>query len=226
MAESTRVKMQAGEQSLFSKLAEFDKAVRLIGRDICVSHANLSSGQHTEENRRLEFEVKKLLLKQKTDAEAEWVDPNSKDGLSEVGLKQLCDVKKAIKDLKGVQGTLEDFQKKSKSPPPKGEKTSELKRSASAEGTPVPKKRRQVGLPVPKPSPDATDPEAEIDAILPLKERLRSSPSRVTPPKPTAKGKGKGKGKGRSKAQGDKPDVARALETYPGDEPAATGGHD
>ena len=136
MAESTRVKMHAGEQRLVSKLAEFDKAVGLIGRDICVSHANLSSGQHTEENRRLEFEVKKLLLKQKTDAEAEWVDPNSKDGLSEVGLKQLSDVKKAIKDLKGVQGTLEDLQKKSKSPPPKGEKTSELKRSASAEGTP------------------------------------------------------------------------------------------
>ena len=156
------------------------------------------------------------------------MNPNSKE-LSEVGLKQLSDVKKAVKDLIAVKAGLEDVQKKSKSPPPKGEKPLEpapLKRSASADGTPVPKKRRQVGLAVPKPSPDATDPEVDIDAHIPLKERLRSSPSRVTPPKPTAKGKGKGKGKGRSKAQGDKPDVARAPDNYPSDEPAATGDQD
>ena len=54
MAESTRVKMHAGEQRLVSKLAEFDKAVGLIGRDICVSHANLSTGQHRDETRMLE----------------------------------------------------------------------------------------------------------------------------------------------------------------------------
>ena len=211
---------------MLSKLAEFDKAVGLIGRGICVSNANLSKGQHTDENKRLAYEVQKLLLKAKSSDEADWLNPNSKE-LNDMGLNQLSEVKKAIKDLIAVKAGLEDVQKKSKSPSPKGEKPSEptqLKRSASAEGTAAPKKRR-VGSGLSKPSLDATDPEVDIDADKPIKERLRSSPSKVTPPKP-AKGKGKGKGKGRGKAQGDKPDVARALENYPSDQPAATGDQD
>ena len=119
---------------------------------------------------------------------------------------------------------MEDVHKKSKSPSPKGEKPSEpaqLKRSASADGASAPKKRK-VGLAMPKPYPDVADPEVDIDAHKPIKERLRNSPGRVTPPKPPAKGKGKGKGKGRGKAQGDQPDVARAPDNFPSDQPAAT----
>ena len=82
-----------------------------------------------------------------------------------------------------------------------------------------------MGSGLSKPSLDATDPEVDIDAHKPIKERLRSSPSQVTPPKP-AKGKGKGKGKGRGKAQGDKPNVARTLENYPSDQPDATSDQD
>ena len=166
------------------------------------------------------------MLKAKSADEAEWLTPNSKE-LNDMGLGQLSEVRKAIKDLTVLKAGLEDVQKKSKSPSPKGEKPSEpaqLKRSASAEGTAAPKKRR-VGSGLSKPSLDATDPEVDIDAHKPIKERLRSSPSQVTPPKP-AKGKGKGKGKGRGKAQGDKPNVARTLQNYPGDEPAATSDDD
>ena len=211
-----------------SKLAEFDKAVGLIGSGICVSNANLSKGQHTDENKRLAYEVQKLVLKAKSADEAEWLAPDSNE-LNHMGLGQLFEVKKAIKQLIAVKVGLEaQVQKKSKSPSPKGEQPSDptpLKRSASGEGTAVPKKRR-VGTGLSKPSLDATDPEVEIDAHLPLKDRLRSSPSRPSPPKPPAKGKGKGKGKGRGKAQGDKPNAARTLEGYPGDEPAATSDDD
>jgi hypothetical protein len=228
MAGNTKVKMQTGSQILLGKVAEFEKAVGLISVGNPVSSANLSKGQHTDENKRLAYEVQKLVLKAKGSAEAEWLAPGSRE-LNQLGLGQLSEVKKAIKELIAVKAGLEaQVQKKDKSPSPKGEKPADLtpiKRSASGEGATAQKKRR-VGAGLSKPSVDATDPEVEIDAHLPLKDRLRSSPSRPSPPKPPAKGKGKGKGKGRGKAQGDKPNAARTLEGYPGDEPAATSDDD
>ena len=226
MAGNTKVKMRTGSQILLGKVAEFEKAVGLISVGNPVSSANLSKGQHTDENKRLAYEVQKLVLKAKGSAEAEWLAPGSRE-LNQLGLGQLSEVKKAIKELIAVKAGLEaQVQKKDKSPSPKGEKPADLtpiKRSASGEGATAQKKRR-VGAGLSKPSVDATDPEVEIDAQLPLKDRLRSSPSRPSPPKPPAKGKGKGKGKGRGKAQGDKPNAARTLEG--GDEPATTSDDD
>ena len=137
---------------MLSKSAEVGKALGLIGRETCVSAANLSNMQHRDERIGLEMECQRLLLIQKTKPEAEWQDPNTKK-LNPSGLQQLADIKKAMRELATVRAGLEEVRKRSpKSTPPKGEKPSppaQLKRSASADGAPAPKKRH-TGLAKPK----------------------------------------------------------------------------
>ena len=86
---------------MLSKSAEFEKALGLIGRETCVSAANLSNMQHRDERNGLEMECQRFLLIQKTKPEAEWQDPNTKK-LNPSRLEQLADIKKAMKELDKV----------------------------------------------------------------------------------------------------------------------------